>query len=186
MLQPHLDTQLSSSRHKPSKGPGVPGQFGVGRLSHPPTPETAFQNTTARPLGVCVSPPEQLCLQLRDAVANLGMTTASKEKNKQIPLCFCPCLCYLPGICHSFCIDLQREKTPFPSCPRPGYPKQGGPVNSRVCHGGLLGWILPRSEVTDRPASLLQRPSKWEQPSLCPAQGWGNGLLAGEAFYSRA
>lgn len=69
LLQPPLDTQLSSSRQKPSKGPGVPAQFGVG-LRCTRALGIPFQNMTTRPLVVRVSPWQQLCSQPRGAPAS--------------------------------------------------------------------------------------------------------------------
>lgn len=119
LLHTLLDTQLSS-RHEADKGPGIPGQFGVGGLSHSPILETAFLNTPVRcahiPIGAAV-------LQ---AVRGHCKPRDEQVEKIQTPLYFCPCLYYFPSISPSFCISPCSEKIPFPIFPIAGV-SRGGP-----------------------------------------------------------
>lgn len=55
-LPSSLPPGMSTHHSKPSRGPGVPGQFGIGGLSHAPILETPFQNTAAQTSDTHASP----------------------------------------------------------------------------------------------------------------------------------
>lgn len=55
-LPTSLPPGMSTHHSKPSRGPGVPGQFGIGGLSHAPILETPFQNTAVQTSDTHASP----------------------------------------------------------------------------------------------------------------------------------
>lgn len=175
LLQPLLDSQLSSSRCKPSKGRAwCSGQLGVGGLSHVPILEAAFQDQTVHPWGEHVPPQEQLCSQLRDARAKIGMKTEQVE-NIKIPLCFCPY--YFPGMSYPFGMGVCREKIPIPLFPTARLPQAG--LSHPCWHLSRRSLVVHFSMVRRHRSTSLSAPApqkvgeactglgKWFSPSRC-------------------